>query len=249
MKNYKKFAPVFVLSLAIAFAGCKKDEEETPPPVEQPPVETNDAPEQTAPQISGADAALWAIKSNSTMNGISVSIGTAVGYFSEDDNFETFVDAGNVSIDGEMMEIYNNNTYGLFPSQTNPMGIDFDSAVEWEVSGDNGFDGFSKTSTITWPNTPEISSPETVSKSSGYMASVPYVENADSVYFSIGEVTKSLPGNAVSCWFTTEELEVLENGTNALSISATATENEEIDGKGIYFGKMSNRSKTVTIED
>jgi len=245
----KNLFPVLILSLSVAFAGCKKDEDETPIPPDPTPVEENDAPAQTTPTIAGADAALWSINSHSSINGIAVSIGTAVGYFSEDANFETFVDAGNVSVDGQTMDQYDNNSYGLYPSPTNPMGIDFDDSVIWEVSGGNGVEGFTQTSDFTWPNVPDINSAGTVSKSSGYTASVPYIENADSVYFLIGEVIKSLPGNAVSCTFTAEELSGLENGTNIVSINATRTEYEVIGGKTVYFGKMASRSKTVTIED
>ncbi len=245
----KNLFPVLILSFAVAFTGCKKDEDETPIPPDPTPTEENDAPAQTVPTIADADAALWAINSHSSMNGIAVSIGTAVGYFSEDDNFETFVDVGNIMVDGETMDQFDNNSYALQPSQTNPMGIDFDDAVSWEVSGGSGFEGFTRTSNITWPNVPDINSAGTVSKSSEYTASVPYIENADSVYFLIGEVIKSLPGNAVSCTFTADELSALENGTNVVSITATATENEVIGGKSVYFGKLTSRSKTVTIED
>lgn len=251
MKVSFRFTSLLLLSAALVFTACEKDEDEPEIPQENPTTETESAP--TTPQFSNADGSLWAVNSMSTQSvggfEVDVNIGIAVGAFTENGDFNTLVDVGTVSVDDNNLTRQSNNSYTLTPSQTNPTGIDYNTDVNWSVSGGNGFSEFTYTSSIPWPTASEISSGGTVSKSAGYTLTVGSVENADSVLFMIGSAIKTIPGNAVSCTFSADELSGLDNGTSVASVAPYASEPENFGGKTIYIGKEAVQTRTVTIED
>jgi len=250
MKTAINYSTLLLLCAALFFAGCKKDEDDPIIPDDPTPTESS---VPVTPQIAGADAALWAVNSVTVTSvagfEVETNIGIAVGAFAADGDFNDLVDAGTVSVDGNNLTRHGNNSYTLTPSQTNPMGIEYQNEVNWEVSGGAGFSAFTYSSTIAWPTASEITSGTTVSKSSGYVVSVNTVNNADSVLFMVGGVIKTIPGNATSCAFSADDLSGLSNGTNVVTVAPYASEPQNFDGKIVYIGKEAVRSQTVTIED
>lgn len=251
MKVSFKFTTLILFASALAFTACDKDDDVLEIPQDDPTPTTEPAP--ATPQFSNADGSLWAVNSASSQSvggfEVEINIGIAVGAFTENGEFNTLVDAGTVSVDDNNLTRQTNNAYSLTPSQTNPTGIDYNTDVNWSVSGGSGFIDFTYTSSIPWPTASEITSGGTVSKSSGYTLTVNTVENADSVLFMVGSAIKTISGNATSCTFTSVELSGLDNGANVASVVPYASEPENFGGKTIYIGKEAVQSKSVTIED
>lgn len=237
-----------LLTIAITFGACKKDDD-TPAP--STPGTPAPAAPSTTPNFVGADATLWAVKSFTTQStpigDFDLEIGLGVGAFTNDD-FASFVNVGSVSLNSVALTAQPNNAYVLQPSATEPTGVDL-SSVEWTVAGGNGFGGFTRTiSAFPMPTVGAISSATTVVRSNGYTLSCPNIAGADSVIYLVGGVAKTLVGSSTSCFFSADELAGLNAGSNLVQIAAYRYDNESIDGKDIYFGKETVRSKSVTIQ-
>src|SRR5690606_11430820 len=138
-----------------------------------------------------------------------------------------------------------NNSYTYQIDQANPTGIDFSGGVSWNVAGGNGFTGFTKNVTLTFPTVGEVNSSTTIDKTANYTLSVNSVTGADSVLFLIGDVSKTLGGNATSCTFSSSELSSLSSGTTVVQVAAYTYANETISGKEIYYGNETVQSKTA----
>lgn len=252
MKNAHHYLTLLVLSFAIVFVACDKDEEELIPEVPTSTTETTD-PAPPTPTIEGADGALWAIRSVSsqTIAGMTVdiNIGLAVAAFTDDDNFASLVDVGTVEVDGNALTKNANNSYTFTPTTTDPTGIDFDNEVNWVISGGSGFQAFNTSMTITFPEVSEITSGTTVSKSAGYTLTVDDVTAADSVLFMVGDVIKYVTGNGESCTFSPDELAGLSNGTSFATVAGLSSTPTVSDGKTIYHGRETVQSKSITIAD
>lgn len=251
MKYSINFFTLLLFAAALVFTACDKDEDDVIPPFDDPTPTEDTTP--VTPQIAGADGSLWAVKSLTTTEVAGMvfdtEIGIAVGAFNNNGDFDDLVDVGTVKADGNTLTKYENNSYSLTPSQTNPTGIDFGNDVEWEVAGGSGFGAFTTTSSIPWPEFSEITSGTTVSKSAGYTVTVDWVTGADSVLFMVGSVIKTIPGNAVSCAFSAGDLADVSTGTSVVTVAPYVSAPETLGGKTIYVGKEAVRSQTVTIEN
>lgn len=249
----KKTLFAFVLIAAVTFS-CSKDESAPEPavtPTPTPaPTPTGNTTGNAQPNFAGADASLWAIKSLSvtTITGlppITTTIGLGVAAFN---NGSSLVSAGTVKLNTNTLTLNTNNSYSFTVGATNPTGIDFSSGVDWDVSGANGFGAFTKSVTLGFPTVSEVTSSTTITKASGYSLTVSTVTNADSVLFLIGEVSKTLAGNATSCTFSASELSGLNTGSTVIQVAAYKFANETLGGKNIYYGNETVQSKTATIQ-
>lgn len=238
---------LFCLALAgtLALTGCKKDDA-APDDPGGGTTNTNTPSGSTTPTPADADGVLWAINSSSVYQGFTIQIGTAVAVFK---NGTSMVDAGTVKVDGTTMAKASNNAYTLTPSQSNPTGLTFGSSVNWNITGANGHAAFSyDCNTIQFPVGSAISSGATVTKTNGYTLSCPSISGADSTLFMVGNISKTIVGNATSYTFSASELSGLTAGTSVASIVPYKITSSTINGKKYYFGKETVNQLTVTIQ-
>ncbi len=245
--------PIAFLAIGITFTACKKDEPEPPATPADPGGGGQNVPApSTTPNFSDADGSLWAVQSFTTQStpigNMDIQIGLGVGAFT-DDGFNSYINAGTVSLNGVQLSSASNGTYYSQPSQTQPTGIDLSSGVSWSVSGGSGVPAFDHdVNSFPMPTLGAISANETVVRSNGYTMSTTQVAGADSVLFLVGHVAKTLSGNATTCSFTPDELSALQTGANVVQIAAYKYTDQMFGGKKIYFGKEAVRSVSVTIQ-
>lgn len=238
------------VGLSFCLTACFKD----------PFATTNNTNTNTTPTTPnacpGADGSVWAVKSVTTKStapgfpAATIVLGTGVGVFSSNglsSSGMNRVNVGTVKLNSKTMD-YQGETYIATASQTDPTGIDFSSGVTWEVSGGNGFGAFTYTPTNTFPSATSITSSSTVTKSAGYTLTCNTVTGADSVLFLVGDVPKTLGGNATSCNFTSAELSGLSNGTQLVQIVPYSMVSAVVGGKNICFGKEMVQQLTVTVQ-
>jgi hypothetical protein len=232
---------------------CNKSED-APAPVATVPTTPTGGGNSTGnaqPNLPGADASLWAVQSLSitqipNMPPITTTIGIGVGVFF--DTGSNYVDVGSVKLNNNALTKNPNNSYTYTSGQTSPLGIDFNSGVNWNVAGGNGFPAINKNVTLGFPTVSEITSPTTITKANGYTLYVNSVTGADSVLFLIGDVNKTIAGNATSCTFSPSELSSLSAGTTVVQVAAYITTNETLNGKLIYYGNETVQTKTATVQ-
>ena len=248
---------VILLALVVgtlSFSCGKDDDAPTPAAATTTPTNPTGGGNSTGnaqPSFPGADASLWAVKSLSVtqipnMPPITTTLGIGVGVFF--DTGSNYVDVGTVQLNNNVLTKNPNNSYTYTPSQTNPTGIDFSSGVTWNVAGGNGFSAINKNITLGFPTVSEITSSTTITKANGYTLSVNSVTGADSVLFLIGDVNKTIAGNATSCTFSASELNVLSNGSTVAQVAAYISTNETVGTKLIYYGNETVQSKTATVQ-
>lgn len=249
----KKVVLAILLSGSLAFS-CSKDEEAPAPVAETTPTTpapTGNSTGNAQPNFDGADASLWAVKSLSvtTIPGlppVTTTVGLGVAVFN--DGTSNMVSAGTVQLNSNALTLNSNNSYSYTITTTNPTGIDFTSGVNWDVSGGNGFNAFTKNVTLAFPTVSEVTSSATIIKSSGYTLTVNTITGADSVMFLVGGVSKTLAGNATSCTFSSSDLSGLNNGTTVVQVAAYTYTNETVGTKNVYYGNETVQSKTATIQ-
>jgi hypothetical protein len=233
-------AGIFVAAFTLASCN-KKDDDNTDPG------DNNPNTENPIPQMgSGTLVAIKTQNITSTPIGdITTTIGLGVAVFTEN-GFNSFTDAGTVELKGNALTKHANNSYAFTPSLTNPTGIDLSGDITWDVSGNGNIPAFSHTVNTAFPNVGAITSSSDVSKS-GYTLTVASVNNADSVYFQVGSVLKVLPGNAVSCQFTADDLSELSTGASIVQVAPIKISNADYGGKTFYFINESTSSVSANI--
>lgn len=233
-----KNAAMIALVSFVATA-CSKDESP----------ETDNNQQNSAIQMG--DGTLVAVRSETVQStpigDMTINVGTAVAAFNGGNNYGSLVDAGTVTVDGESLQKYDNNSYVFTPGLTNPTGIEFGNDVQWSVSGNGSVPSFEHTMTGGFPNVGNITSGDEVSKSAGYTLTIASVSNADSIYFMVNEVYKSLPGNAKTYTFSADELSSLGTGQAIVSIAAWRFSTAAYSGKNFYFVNETVKQKTVNI--
>lgn len=238
------------LTVCLLFTACIKD------PFQTTTATNNNTTPPTPNACPTADGALWAVKSITTQNTIqgvppiSITLGTGIGFFASNGlaaNPMTRVEVGTVSINGTQAD-YIGETYLATASTTNPTGVDFGNGVTWEVSGANGFGAFTHTPTNNFPTVTEITSPDVVDKANGYTLTCSTVSGADSTLFLVGNVVKTLAGNATTCTFSASDLSGSDNGTSLVQIVPYTMSSAVLGGKNICFGKEMVQQQSVTIQ-
>lgn len=227
------------------FTSCAEDElPGTPDPVDEPSA-------SPTPTIDDGFGALWAINSISStstpLGNVDTELGTAVAFFSEN-NFSSFVAAGDVSIAGEDLEKMENNSYVHIPGVSNPLGLTFPDDYNWTVTGAGNVPSFTTPGLSTFPTVGQINSETTVSKSAGYTLSCAGIEDAREVLFLVGGVAKTVDGNTTQVEFSSSDLGGLEPGPNVVQVAAYTIEEREIEGKQIWVGIETVRTQSVDIQ-
>jgi len=245
MKQFKKTIALF-FAATVLISSCKKDEDDdnnNPSP--------NNQPTTVTPNIADGNGTLVAIKTKTTsqtpIGPMDTFIGTAVAVFFNDGNYDAFVDAGTVKVNNNSLSKQGNNSYVAIPGVAQPMGINFDNEASWEVSGAGSIGSFSHQDNTNFPTLGNITSAESITKSAGYTLTCSTISNADSVFFAVGGVIKTLAGNASSCEFTSAELASVPSGQSYVQVAPYSISNSIYGGKRYYFVKESVTTKLVTV--
>lgn len=242
-----------LLAFGILFfsTACQKDDAEPAAPSVPSGQGAANTTASTTPSFTGAAAVLAAVSTASTQTvpgfgDVAVDINTGAGYFQNEAGVG--VQVGGVSLNSTPLSFIN-GAYTFMPGATNPFGIDFSSGVTWNVAAGNGFSAFNRNATsITFPTAGSITSGAAVDRSAGYTLTTDFVNNADSVYFIIGNVLLRRGANAGSCTFPAGDLAALGAGPSLAMVAAFNYYSETIDGKLVYFVKERVLSRSVTVQ-
>jgi hypothetical protein len=218
------------------------------------PTDTEPDKASTRPEFNSAYSVMWAINTKTTMNtgGIDLGLGDIEVDFGT--AYASFVDAGkNVAVGtvkaGDTELKMEANKIYLSPfSLTSPTGITFEGNVTWTVEGGNGFSAINYTSSKAFPKATGLSADETVDRSTSYTVSVSSVSAADSIFYGVNDVYKTVAGNVKSVTFTPEELSKLSKGSAFVQVAPYNFEMKENGTKDIIYGNQIVISKLVTIK-
>ena len=205
------------------------------------------------PTFADGDGTLSAVKSMSFIDvpGIgqqSIEIGLGVAVFFDNGNTSSFVEAGAVSLEGEGLDLQDNNSYVSIPSQTNPTGIDFSGNPSWSVGGAGNVGGFTHETSIGFPSVGSITSSATVTNGNDYTLTVANVSGADSVIFMLGGVVHTEAGNATSSTFTSAEISGMGTGASFAQAAPYKIEEATVGGGDYWFVNERVVTQSVTIE-
>jgi len=257
MINNLKVNYLFVLTLcfSIVLTSCSKDEDsepmdDTPDPVEQPT-------SNSALQFDGADGFCAAVISTTSyvdpISGFSFDIdfGTAVSGFTNDD-WGTFVNAGTVSCEAQLLDLQPNNsyvhTYTYDPLNPSDLGLDFGNTASWNVGGGSGVPAFDHETSIGFPSMGILSGDAILDRSMDYTVSLSQVGGADSIIYQVGNVLTTVAGNITNYTFSADELINVPTGPSIVQATAYISEFEDIGEKVIYFINERSKSLSVTVE-
>lgn len=246
MKSPIQSLKIITASLLVAgsifFVSCEKDEPEAPDST------------QNSSTPSLGDGTLVAVKTataqSTPIGDITIDLGTAVAAFPGSGGYNSLVDAGSVSVDGNALQKFGNNSYVFTPGIASPTGIEYENDVKWSISGNSGNNvpSFEHTYTRGFPNIGNITSAAEVSKA-GYTFTFSSISNADSVYLLINDVVKRLAGNARSYTFTSSELSGLTTGQGNITVAGWNYATASYSGKNFYFINETVKIKSVTISN
>ncbi len=235
---------MLLLFLGLSFTACMEDED---PIIEDPVATTPAAP---SPTVGLGDGAFWGINAISTVTTpitLDTEIGTAVAFLTND-NFNSFVDAGAISVMDAALTVNENKSYVYLPGITQPLGLQYPSSYDWTVAGAGSVTGFTHTVDFPFPSLGAITSGNEVVKASGYTLTCQNVSRADSIIYIVGEAIKTVAGDVTSVEFTADDLKNVTTGSSFIQIAAYTYKPEEINNKTYYFGNETVRSEVVEIK-
>ena len=235
-----------LLAGAVSFSISSCNTDDTDPP-------TNPSSTPPTPTIADGNATLVAIKSVTyqdvpVIGQVEVDLGLAVGVFFNGVDYDTYVNAGTVTCEGESLSEQDNGSYIYMPSQTSATGIEYSGNPDWVVGGNANIPGFSHTTNIGFPSVGSITSSETVSSGNAYTLKIASVSGADSVIFSMGGVVHTEPGNATSSVFTAAEVNSMGTGATYAQAAAYRIEEATYSGKNFWFVNEKVVTQSITIE-
>ena len=239
------FALAGLVSLSVTSCNLLPDDD-TPP--------SND-PSSTPPTPAIADgyATLSAVKSVTFQDipgfgQVEVDLGLAVGVFFNGVDYDTYLNAGTVTCEGENLTEQDNGSYVYLPSATSATGIDFSGNPDWNVTGSADVTAFSHTTNIGFPTVGAITSASTVSNGSDYTLTIASVTAADSVIFMMGGVVHTEVGSATSSTFTSAEISGMGTGANFAQAAAYKIEEATYGVKNYWFVNEKVVTQSITIE-
>ena len=246
LKSTFKWGRVFALAGVVSFAisSCNTDTPDTPEdPASNPPT----------PTFNDGYGTLSAVKSVTfqdvpVVGQVEIDLGLAVAVFFNGVDYNSFVNGGAVTCEGESLEEQDNGSYVFLPSQNTPTGIDFSGNPDWSVGGNGDVPAFSHTTGIGFPSVGAINSGTTVSSGSDYTLSVASVSGADSVIFMMGGVVHTVPGNQTSTVFTSAEIDGMGTGPNYAQAAAYKVEQATYSSKNFWFVNEKVVTQSITIE-
>jgi len=238
---------MLLLFLGLSLVACQEDDL-----IDIPEEPTTESPAAPQPDLGPGDGAFWAINAITTttqpvIGSLDTEIGTAVAVLSND-NFNSYIDAGDIQVMGNALTKNENKSYTYIPGTTQPLGLQFPTTFDWSIGGSGSVTAFNHTVEFPFPDLGKITSAETVTKADGYTLTCESVGNADAILFLVGGVVKEVAGDVTSVDFTASELAGVSTGTNFIQIAAYTYKEETIGGKTYYFGNETVRSVTVEVK-
>jgi len=244
----KKFS-LLVLSFALVFASCKKEEDANPTPTSPAAGNPN-----TALYYGDADGVLVGTRTVTTtetpIGPFDVVAGLATAFFpTATGNFAAFANAGTVTVDGDALT-YNSGVYTGGVTTANPTGIDWSISTPWEIAGGGGVPAFN-TTMGDFPSTTFTITSAAPSSSAAYTMSWGSIVGADSITCMVAggseAIIKVVPGNATSCTFSAAEMARAGKGPGLMQLNPYKVSSINQSGKKIYRVRQIAKSKTVTI--
>ena len=213
---------------------------------------TTTAPGGYSPVYTGTFGTLVGIKTITTTTSpfgpIDTELGTAVAAFSEDGG-ASFMSAGAVDVDGNVLAAQANNSYVYTPGVSNPTGITYGNTVNWTGTG-SAWPSFTASSSMGFSTVTEISSGD-VPTTSTYTATCSSVTNADSVYFGIygpdGSTYYVVEGGISSYTFTAADLANVGTGQGYVQIIGLNYDPQNIGGRDYWMINETVRTKSVNL--
>lgn len=243
---------LLLTAATLTLGACKKDDDEPETP-STPSTPNNNGQASTTPSFPGAAGSLWGVNTYSIQStpigDFEIEAGVGIAIFPSADNASVYVSGGTVTLNDVALTEQSSHAYLSMPTTANPTGIDLSSGTtHWVVSGSANVPAFDRTPSFSFPTVQPVTSSTTVVRADGYTLSAGSVSGADSVVFAVGGILKTLPGGNSSCSFSAAELASLSAGPSIVQVAAYTFEHEVIDGKDIYFGKETVRTRSVTIQ-
>lgn len=229
--------------VSVSISSCNSDEEEPSAPGSTP-----------TPTINDGHGTLVAVKTITTINqpfigDIDVEFGIGVAVFTDGTNYESYVDGGTVTCEGETLSKFDHGSYSSY-SQTSVTGLEFSGNPDWTVSGAGNIPQFSHTANRGFPNVGKITSATTINRANGYTLTFQgNMSNTDSVIWVIG--SKVFPTTVAmnTRTFTADELNDVQTGAgNIIQVAAYNLDSREFGGKTFYFVNEFVVTQTVTVE-
>lgn len=246
---------LLLLTVFTLFASCSKDDDSD----NSTPVPPTASTPSTVPVIADANGVLVSVKSITwTINPffpfpVISQVGTAVAVFSDSPGSSTFVNAGNVQCESNFLTRQGNNSYVFTPSATAPTGISFNTNPEWVVQGAGSIPALNRITTMGFPSgIDSVSNGATINKNNDYtLNSAGNITNSDSVLFIVAgpsaTLSRTLPGNTVSCTFSANEMATIGAGNGIIQIAPYNVESTTTGGKKFYLVNEVVVSRNVTI--
>ncbi len=241
----QKFLFLFVLASS-TLAACKDDD--------TPAVDANNSQYVNPVPGLAEGAVLITVTANSSapavpgVPNIDFNIDVPVGLFYNSTNL---VAAGLVSIDGKNLENLN-NVYTLGAGIADPTtGLFAYDKRAWTVGGQGNVPAISATPARVQPSLGAQTAPEELVKNQPYTVTVASINNADSVYFTLGaEVIKRFRGNVRSYTFTADETNRVQpqDGQTVAQVVAFTIERKDQGSFPVYLIGEAVRNKFVTVK-
>lgn len=244
-----KWGRFLVLAGAVSFSIASCNTNDDPDPTPEDP-----ASNPPTPSFGEGYGTLSAVETVTTFDpgfGVPVQeidMGIAAAAFFDGTSYDSFVNAGTVTAEGEELTQYENNSYAFTPTQTEPTGLDFGSNATWTVSGAGDIPSFTHTTSIGFPVLGTITSSDEIPASGDYTLTVSNVSNSDSVYFMLGGVVHVEGPNAASSTFTEAEIDGMGTGANFAQVAPYKIESAMKSGKQFFFVMEKVKTQSVTIE-
>jgi len=246
LNNYFRIGRLSLIAAAVSFSLNSCETEDPTPDT------TGGTP---TPQINDGHGTLVAAKTVTTIDpgfGVppqDIDYGIGVAVFFNGTDYQTYVNGGDVTCEGEALSRFDNGSYSTY-SQTSATGLDFSGNPDWTVSGAGDIPSFSHTADRGFPGISKITSPDVINRANGYTVTFQgNMTNTDSVIWVVGSKQFSTTAAMNSRTFTAGELSDLTAGAgNIIQVAAYNIDSEVYGGKTFYFINEKVVTKTVTVE-
>jgi hypothetical protein len=259
MKNFTLTIALF-LAFGLTFTSCKKEEAEETPTTPTTPPPTASTPGNPLPTPTDANGILASIKTwsvvSTPLGNQYLEIGVASAAFFNPSAPNTFLNAGNVSVEGTALTKQNNNAYVYTPGTTNPTGINFDNNIAWSVQGNADVDQLNTSHLTNIPQIQKINVNANQSISGSLTVGLDNTANnnlftADSVIFTLvgpsKAIVKTVAANNPSYSFTASEISSLGKGSGFVQMAAYDMEKITMpSGKNYYL--IAEGVQTVSVK-
>lgn len=244
--NIFRIGRLSLIAVAVSFSlnSCETEDD-------TPPDNTGGTP---TPQINDGHGTFVAAKTVTTMTQpfigeVEIEYGIGVAVFFNGTDYETYINGGDVTCEGEALSRFDNGSYSTY-SQTSATGLDFSGNPDWTISGNGDIPAFNHTATRGFPGINKITSPETITRANGYTVTFNgSMTNTDSVIWVVGNKQFSTTEAMNSRTFTADDLSDLTTGAgNIIQVAAYNLDSAMYVGKKFFFVNEMVVTQTVTVE-